>query len=187
MLEISKIKVGDIIEKDNQPLKVVRASFSKIGRQGAVLRTKLKNLISGNVSDITFRDSDKLKKAEITREKAQYLYNQDNQYFFMNLNNYEQFSFDKEILGNLTNFLKEQCEVQILLFNDQPTNIELPVKLDFEVTEAPPATRGNTAEGGSKKIKIQTGYTLDAPLFIKQGDKIKINTTDGKYVERVAE
>jgi elongation factor P len=128
-----------------------------------------------------------LEKAEITREKAQYLYNQDDQYFFMNLKSYEQFSFDKEILGNLTNFLNEECEVQILLFNDQPINIELPVKLVFEVVEAPPTTKGNTAEGGTKKIKIQTGYTLDAPLFIKQGDKVKINTTDGKYVERVTD
>ncbi|MBD3238283.1 MAG: elongation factor P [Candidatus Moranbacteria bacterium] len=185
MIEIKKIKVRDIVEYKNKPREVVKASFSKIGRQGAVLRTKLKDLTTGTVNSYTFRDSDKLEKIQLEKEKAQYLYEQGEDFYFMNLRDYEQFFLKKETLGNLTDFLIPDCKVDILYHKSQPINISLPIKMNFEVTESPPAEKGNTVDGGSKKVKIQTGLMVDAPLFIKTGDIIRIKTTDGSYVERM--
>lgn len=185
MLDVHKIKVGSKIELQGEPYTVLKAVFSKIGRQGAVLRTRLQNLKSGSVSEKTFRDSDKLSEPELTKKKAQYLYQEDNQYYFMNQEDYDQFSLNKSALGNLTNFLIEGCDVEVIYHNEEPINLDLPIKLNFKVIEAPPSIKGNTADGGSKKIKIETGYTLNVPLFIKKGDTIKINTQDGNYVERV--
>ncbi|MBD3299849.1 MAG: elongation factor P [Candidatus Moranbacteria bacterium] len=185
MLEISKIKVGQKIKYKDNIFEIVKANFAKIGRQGAVLRAKLKNLKTGNVSEITFRDSDKLEEAEIQRKKAQFLYHDDGEYFFMDNQNFDQFNLNKDTIGNSSNFLIEGTEIEILYYEDEPLNLELPVKMNFKVVEAPPSAKGNTVDGGSKKVKIETGYKLNAPLFIKQGDIIKINTEDGKYVERV--
>ncbi|MBU2025398.1 MAG: elongation factor P [Patescibacteria group bacterium] len=185
MLDIHKIKIGSNIELNNQPYQVLRAIFSKIGRQGAVLRTRLKNLKTGNLKEETFRDSDKILEAELDKKKAQYLYNENDLFYFMNQEDFDQFSLDKNALGHLHNFLKPNCQVEIIYFNQEPINIELPIKLEFEVTEAPPSIKGNTADGGTKKVKIQTGWELNAPLFINKGDIIKINTQDGSYVERV--
>ncbi|MBD3300641.1 MAG: elongation factor P [Candidatus Moranbacteria bacterium] len=185
MLEISKVKVGNKIEYKKDIYEVIKTVFSKMGRQSAVLRAKMKNLKTGNVNEFTFRDADKLKEAELTKENAQFLYRENDNYHFMDLNSYEQFTLEKEVLGETTNFLIEEIQVKILYHNKTPINIELPIKMEFKVTEAPPATKGNTVDGGTKKIKIETGYELDVPLFIKEGDKIKINTQDGAYVERV--
>ncbi len=185
MLDIKKIKIGAEIEIKNEPFKVLKAVFSKTGRQGSVLRAKLKNLKNGNIFETTLRSADKIKEIDLAREKAQFLYSEKNSYFFMDQANYNQFSLEKNALGSLTNFLTEGCRVEIIYHNENPINIDLPIKLNFQVVESPPAIRGNTAEGASKTVKIETGYQLKAPLFIKEGDLIKINTQDGNYAGRV--
>ncbi len=184
MLSLSEIKAGKKITVDNQPYQVMTAQHSKIGRMGAVLRTKLKNLQTGAILNKTFQGSDKVEEAEVESKKAQYLYSDDNSFYFMDNESYEQFALDKEIIGEQAEFLKENTEINILYFQNTPINIELPIKMVFEVVEAPPAVKGNTADGGSKQVTIETGAKINTPLFIKKGDKIVINTNTKEYTER---
>lgn len=184
MLNLSDIKTGKTISLNNEPYLVIFHQHSKMGRAGAVLRTKLRNLKTGAVMEKTFQGADKIEEAEIAKSKAQFLYREGENYFFMDNANYEQFSLPKSVLGNLTNYLIEGTEATILNFKSNPLNIELPVKMEFKVVEAPPAIRGNTADGGSKQVTLETGIKVNTPLFIKQGDIIRINTETGEYAER---
>ena len=184
MLSLSDIKTGKTIALNNEPYLVIFHQHSKMGRAGAVLRTKIKNLKSGAIMEKTFQGADKIEEAEISKSKAQFLYREGENYFFMDNASYEQFSLPKSVLGNLTNYLIDGTEVTILVFNGTPINIELPVKMDFRVIEAPPAIRGNTADGGTKLVTLETGIKVNTPLFIKQDDIIRINTETGQYAER---
>jgi len=185
MLNFSEIKTGKNITLGGEPYAVIFHQHSKISRAGAVLRTKLKNLRTGAILEKNFQGSDKIEEAEIGKSKAQYLYREKDDYFFMDNASYEQFSLSKSVLGNLINYLIEGTEVTILNFNGQPINIELPVKMEFRVVEAPPAIRGNTADGGTKQVTLETGIKVSTPLFVKVGDVIRINTETGEYAERV--
>ncbi len=184
MLSLSDIKTGKTIALNDEPYLVIFHQHSKIGRAGAVLRTKLKNLKTGAVLEKTFQGADKIKEAEIAKTKAQYLYRENNGFIFMDNKTYEQFTLPRSVLADSEKYLIENTEVTILNFNDQPINIELPIKMNFKVAEAPPAIRGNTADGGSKQVTIETGLKINVPLFIKKGDIIRVNTETGEYVER---
>lgn len=185
MLNLSDIKTGKTIALNGEPFVVLSHQHSKTGRAGAVLRTKIRNLKTGSVMDKTFQGADHVEGAEITKTKAQYLYREAQNFHFMDSVTYEQFSLPESVLGNLAKFLKENTEAIILNYNNQPINIELPVKMEFRVVEAPPAIRGNTANGGSKQVTLETGIKVNTPLFVKEGDIIRINTETGEYVERV--
>ena len=185
MLNLSDIKTGKNISLNGEPYAVTFHQHSKTGRAGAVLRTKLRNLKTGAVLDKTFQGSEKVEDADMTKNKAQYLYREGENYFFMNTENYDQFSLPKSVLGNLTDYLIEGTGVTILYFNDEPINIELPIKMEFRVVEAPPAIRGNTADGGTKLVTLETGIQVNTPLFVKEGDILRINTETGEYVERM--
>ncbi len=184
MLSIKDIKSGKKIIINNQPFSVTTVQHSKMGRMGAVLRTKLKNLETGAIVNKTFQGADKVAPAEVDTKKAQYLYQDGDTFYFMDNESYEQFELDAKIIANDSKYLKEGVEVSLLCFDGRIINIELPIKMTFEVTEAPPAVKGNTADGGSKQVTIETGAQITTPLFIKQGDKIKVNTTTGEYAEK---
>jgi len=184
MMNLSNIKTGKTISLNNDPYLVIFHQHSKMGRAGAVLRTKLRNLANGAVMEKTFQGSDKIEEAEISKSKAQFLYREGENFFFMDIASYEQFSLSESVLGNLMNFLIEGTEVTILNYNNSPINIELPVKMEFKVIEAPPAIKGNTADGGSKQVTLETGIKVNTPLFVKVGDIIRINTETGEYSER---
>ncbi|MDD3486895.1 MAG: elongation factor P [Candidatus Moranbacteria bacterium] len=184
MLSISDIKTGKTISLNGNPYLVIFHQHSKMGRAGAVLRTKLRNLKTGAVMEKTFQGADKIEEAEIVKNKAQYLYQDGTDFVFMDTASYEQFSLPKSALGNLTDYLIEGTEVSLIIYNTAPINIELPIKMDFKVVEAPPAIKGNTADGGSKQVTLETGVKVNTPLFVKQGDVIRINTETGEYVER---
>ncbi|PIU79387.1 MAG: elongation factor P [Candidatus Moranbacteria bacterium CG_4_10_14_3_um_filter_44_15] len=184
MLSLSDIKTGKTITLAGEPYAVIFHQHSKISRAGAVLRTKLKNLRTGAILEKNFQGSDKIEEAEIGKSKAQYLYREGKNYFFMDNVSFEQFSLPKSVLGNLTNYLIDGTEVIILNYNNNPINIELPIKMEFRVAEAPPAIRGNTADGGTKQVMLETGIKVSTPLFIKEGDIIRINTETGEYAER---
>jgi elongation factor P len=184
MLNLSDIKTGKTITLNGEPYLVIFHQHSKTGRAGAVLRTKIRNLKTGAVMEKTFQGADRIEEAEITKSKAQFLYREGDNFFFMDNANFEQFSLPKSVLGNLTSYLIEGTGVTILNFNGDPINIELPVKMDFRVTEAPPAIRGNTADGGTKQVTLETGIKVSTPLFVKVGDVLRINTETGTYVER---
>jgi len=156
-----------------------------MGRAGAVMRTKLKNLKNGTVIEKTFQGSDKVQEADISKSKAQFLYRDGENYNFMDNTTYDQFVISEEAIGDSKNYLTEGLEVTMLNFNDSPINIVLPVKVTLEVTEAPPGLKGDTQSGGDKLVTVETNAKITTPLFIKTGDKIIINTESGTYVSRV--
>ncbi len=184
MLTISKIKSGKNIVLNNEPYKVLNDEHSKMGRAGAVLRTKLRNLETGAVLDKTFQGADKVEEADIEKTYAQYLYKDTNSFVFMDVSSYEQFSLPIEVVGELSDFLVEEVEVNIINFNNKPINIELPVKIQLKVAEAPPGIRGDTASGGDKLVTLETGAKITTPLFINEGDSIIVNTEKKEYVSR---
>ncbi|MCD6528156.1 elongation factor P [bacterium] len=186
MLSLNAIKQGQIIILDKEPYLVLSTQHVHMGRGGATLRLKIKNLINGRVLNKNFQGNEKIKQADITRTKASFLYKDKDEVQFMNSSTYEQFSLPKGQIAEKINFLTEGLEVNILNFNNQPIGIELPPKVNLKVIEAPPAVRGDTAQGSvTKPITLETGLVINAPLFIKKGDIVKVNTETGDYVERV--
>lgn len=184
MLGISDIKSGKNILWEEQPYVVMSHEHSKTGRAGAVLRTKLKNLLTGAVLDKTFQGADKVEEADMSKSKAQFLYKEGDAFHFMDNTSYEQFSLDSDVIGDGKFYLLEGTEVTVLNFNDAPVNIELPIKVTLEVVEAPPGIKGDTAGTGGKVVTLETGLKISTPLFVNQGDKIIVNTEKGEYVSR---
>lgn len=184
MLSLTEIKTGKRILWNAEPYVVVEYQHSFLGRGGAVMRTKLKNLLSGAIIDYTFQDKDKVEEAEVVKSKAQFLYHTGDEYAFMNMEDYDQFTLDKRVLGPLADYLIDGTEVTMLHWNGQPLNIELPIKMTFVVSEAPPGIKGDTASGGDKVVTLETGMLLTTPLFIKTGDRVIVNTEKGTYVSR---
>ena len=184
MLGLSDIKSGKNIVLEGTPFAVLYHEQSKTGRAGAVLRTRLKNLLTGAVLEKTFQGADKLDEADISKSKAQFLYREGEGYAFMDNESYEQFSLSKEVLGDATNYLIEGIEVQVLNYNSIPVNIELPIKVTLRVVEAPPGIKGNSVTTGGKVAKLETGLMVSVPLFINEGEEVIINTERGEYVGR---
>ena len=184
MLGITEIKTGRNIIWQNEPYLVIDYLHSMIGRGGAVMRTKLKNLITGSVIDITFAGAEKVEEAEISKSHAQYLYHEGEEYQFMDTKTYDQFFLPKTVLGKATDYLIEGTEVSILNWNNHPINIEVPVKVTLAVTDAPPGLKGDTASGGDKVVTLETGLQVTTPLFVKSGDSVIVNTEKGTYVSR---
>ncbi|NTV41368.1 MAG: elongation factor P [Candidatus Moranbacteria bacterium] len=184
MLGLSDIKAGKNILWEGQPYVVLSAEHSKTGRAGAVLRTKLKNLLNGSVLEKTFNGSDKAEEADMSKSKAQFLYAEQDGFVFMDMTSYDQFSLSKETVGDANLYLLEGTEVTVLNFNDLPVNIELPIKVTLTVVEAPPGIKGDTAGTGGKVVTMETGLKISAPLFVNEGDKLIINTDKGEYVSR---
>jgi len=186
MLALSQIKSGRNILVDGEPFVVLTNEHSKMGRAGAVMRTKLKNLATGAIIEKTFQGADKVEEADIAKGKAQYLYAEGDLLHFMDMSSYEQFSLERHALGDAVAYLLEGTEAEVLLFNDTPINIELPIKVALAVTDAPPGIKGDTASGGDKLVTVETGAQITTPLFVKTGDRIIINTQTGEYVSREA-
>lgn len=184
MLTLAEIKTGKTIIFNDDPYVVLYHEHSKTGRAGAVLRTRIKNLRTGAVLEKTFQGYDKVDDAEITKSKAQYLYREGDLFHFMDASSYEQFFLGQEALGDSPNYLIEGTEVDIVNFEGNAINVELPIKMTLTVTEAPPGLKGDTASGGDKSVTLETGIRITTPLFVKTGDKIIINTTTGTYVSR---
>lgn len=184
MLGLSDIKSGKNIVWNDTPYVVLYHEHSKTGRAGAVLRTKLKNLLTGAVMEKTFQGSEAVTEADITKSKAQYTYLDGNDYNFMDNATYEQFTLSKDVIGDNANYLVEGTEVTLLNYNGNPVNIELPIKIKLKVMEAPPGIKGNTVSTGGKLVKLETGLEISTPLFVNTGDEIIVNTERGEYVSR---
>ncbi len=184
MYGITDLKTGTTFEVDGAPYVVLDYQHSKQGRSGAVMRTKIKNLLTGAIVQRTFSGNEKFAEVQIDRRKVQYLYKDGASYYFMDVDNYDQFDMTADELGNNINYLKDGEIVQFQFYQGKPINLDLPIKMDFEVTEASEGLKGDTASGATKMVVIETGLNVYVPLFIKQGDKIRVNTSDGSYVER---
>lgn len=186
MLGINEIKSGKNIVLEGSPFAVLYHEHSKTGRAGSVLRTKLKNLVTGATLEKTFQGSEQVEEADITKAKAQFLYKEKDNFAFMDNESFDQFSLSSAVLDNAIDYLIEGTEISVIYFNDNPINIELPVKIALKVVEAPPSIKGNTvSSSGGKVVTLETGLTVSAPLFINEGDTIIVNTERGEYVSRV--
>jgi elongation factor P len=184
MLSITDLKMGTKITLDGDPYIVVSYSHSKMGRGGAVVKTKLKNLRSGSTIDKTFQGADRVDEANLSKKTAMYLYSDAENAYFMDNDNFDQFSIPVSKIGDQKQYLVENSNIDILYFGNEALNIELPIKMTFKVISAPPAVKGNTASAVTKKVTIETGSMVDAPVFIKENDSIVVDTRDGSYVER---
>jgi len=184
MLSITDLKTGTKFSMDNDPYIVVSYYHSKMGRGGAVVKTKIRNLRSGSIIDKTFQGADKVDEADLSKKTAMYLYSDEEDAYFMDNESYEQFTLPVEKISDQKQYLIENSNVDILYFGDEPLAIELPIKMKFRVTSAPPAVKGNTAGAVTKKVTLETGAISDVPVFIKEDDVIVVDTRDGSYVER---
>ncbi len=179
------VRNGTTFEMDGSVYKVVEFQHVKPGKGAAFVRTKLKNVINGSVLEKTFNPSEKLQGAEIEKRDMQYLYNDGELYYFMDNNTYEQIPLNKEQLGDTLRFLKENMSVKILSFKGNVFAIEPPIFVELEVTYTEPGFSGNTSTSANKPATLETGATINVPLFVNTGDIIRIDTRTGEYMERV--
>ncbi len=184
MLGITDLKVGAIFKMDNVPYLVIASEHTKLGRGGAIMRTKIKNLFTGAVISRTFKGSEQFPEVDLERVKAQYLYHDDEHYYFMNKETYDQFDLGKDIVGKTADFLKDGQDVEVMIFEDKPINVEVPIKVNYKVTYTEPGFKGNSQSTVLKPAKIETGAEIQVPLFINIGDIIIVDTRTGSYVER---
>lgn len=185
MYEASDLKKNLKIQLDGEPYVVTDFQFSKPGKGQALYRCKLKNMITGAQFERTFRSVDSFEPANLQEKKMQYLYQEENKYCFMDNESYEQVFLSAEQVGDEVNFMIENIDVEILFFGDLPLGVTLPNFVDLTVTKAEPWIKGDTAAGNSKPIVVETGYQLQAPPFIEEGEKIRIDTRTGEYSTRV--
>lgn len=187
MLGMNDLKAGVFFIFEGSPFVVLESHHLKMQQRRPVMQTRIKNLINGKIIERNFQQSDKLEEADIQKKEVVFIYNHRDEYWFHHKDKpSERFILKKEFLGDTIKFLKSNIEVEALTFNDEIINITLPIKLDFKVIEAPPSIKGDTASGGVKQVTIETGTVINAPLFIEQGDTIRINTQTGEYAERVS-
>ena len=193
MLEYNEILKGKVILVGDEPYEVLDAHVFRKQQRKPVNQTKLRHLITGKVTEQAFHVSEKVQEADLSTKSVKYLYakqglpagRQGEQWFCDEKNPADRFMLSAETIGTGGNFMKPNMLVEALVFDEQIIGIKIPIKMELLVTDAPPAVRGNTSQGGSKLITLETGTTLNAPLFINEGDIVRINTTTGEYVERV--
>jgi elongation factor P len=184
MLSLTEIKVGSVITINGEPYVVVKSEHHKVARGGATLKTKLKNLITGNMMERTYQGNDRAEEADVQKRKANYLYKDETFAHFMDTETYEQYSLPVENLGGKERFMKDGIDVIVLHFEGKPMTVELPIKVELKVTSAPPGVRGNSAGNVTKTAELETGAVISVPMFVETGDVIRINTDTEQYVER---
>jgi elongation factor P len=178
------LKVGALIELDGAPYRVTDYTHKAMGRGGAVVQVKIKNLITGNVLDRSFRSSDKILPADVSRVNMQLLYREGSDMVFMNNETYDQQNVPEDILGDQAKYVADDTAVTLMTFNDRVIGLEMPNAVFLKVTMTEPGARGDTANAALKPATLETGIQVMVPLFINEGDKIKVNTLTGAYLER---
>jgi len=184
MYTITDLKPGTAITIDGDPFLVLSSQFGRKSQSKANMQCKLKNLKTGSIVARNFQGSEKMEPADVGYRHVQYLYAGQGTRCFMDLENYDQFELPDEVVGEGTQYLIDGLEVDALLFEDRPIGIRMPVTVVLEVVETIPGLKGDTATGGSKPAKLSSGASVNVPLFINEGDKVKVNTESGEYVER---
>lgn len=186
MLDYSEITKGKYIVMDGQPYEVLDAHIFRKQQRKPVNATKLKNLITGKVAEISFHVSEKAEEADIDKKEVKFLYANRGEFWFCEVSEpSKRFSISDEIMEGKGKYLKQNVMVDLLMFGDKIIGVKVPVKVELKVTEAMPAVKGNTVQGGTKVVIVETGATVNVPMFIKEGEIIKINTDTGEYTERV--
>lgn len=186
MLNYNDLKPGTFMVFEGQPYVVMDFHFLRMQQRKPVVQTKIKNIITGKTVEKTFQPSDKFEEAEITTKPIKYLYNNRSEYWFCEKDNpATRFKLEENMVPAFTDLLKTNSLVNAKIFKEKIIGIDPPIKVELKVVEAPPSTKGNTAQGGSKQVKVETGAMINTPLFINEGDIIVINTETKQYVERV--
>jgi len=186
MIPVTEMRAGRLFEEDGQPYLVLEYKHTKMGRGTANIRLKVKNLLNGAVVDKTFISGAKVRPVETETKKLQYLYRENDSYFFIDPQNFEQFTLSAKNLGGKEKFLKEEEVVKILFWQGQPLAIEMPITLVFTVAQTSPGIKGDSVSASYKPATLDNGLVVKVPLFINTGDKIKVDTRTGEYVERVS-
>jgi elongation factor P len=184
MISVNDFRTGLTIESDGDPYTVLEFQHVKPGKGAAFVRSKLKNLKNGNVVEKTFRAGETVSRAIVENRETQYLYNSGSEYTFMDNETYDQFELSAKQVEWESNFLKENMIVHIVSYQGQILGINLPNSVELEVTETEPGIKGNTATGATKNATMETGLNVQVPLFINQGDRLLIDTREGKYISR---
>lgn len=184
MYSTTDFKKGLKIEIDGTPFEIVDFQHFKPGKGGAMIRTKLRNILTGRMQDNTFRSGEKVGRPDMEHREMQYLYRESDELIFMDQTTYEQLHINSESTGGKDAYLKDSQMVQVLLYNGDPIDIEIPVSVVFAVTETEPGIKGDTVSNTTKPATIETGKVIQVPLFINIGDKIKIDTRSGDYLSR---
>ena len=186
VIDTSEFRKGLKIEIEGEPFVIVDFQHVKPGKGSAFVRTRIKSLTSGNVLERTFKSGDKVGSPDLEEKTMQYLYHEGDTYLFMDQKNYEQISMEREALGDAVNYLKDESVVRVLFHNGRSIGVELPIFVELKVVEAKPSVRGDTATGGTKLATLESGVIVQVPLFVEEGEVIKVDTRDGSYVERVS-
>ncbi|MFU2208941.1 elongation factor P [Solidesulfovibrio sp. C21] len=184
MLSTTDFRRGLKIEMDGVPYEIVDFLHVKPGKGGAFIRTKLKNMINGRVVENTFRSGEKMIKPDLESKDMQYLYHDGEEFVFMDMESYEQLHVGNDHLGEKGGYLKDGMELKMLLYKGQPLDIDLPASVTLEVTDTEPGVKGDTVSGASKPAALETGISVNVPLFVNTGDKIKVDTRTGEYIGR---
>lgn len=186
MLEYNEITLHKFIIYEGHPYEVIDSHVFRKQQRKPVNAVKMRNLITGSIKEVSFHVSEKVEEAELSKRNIKYLYTNRGEYWFCEVNDpSKRFQLSAEMIGDKGRFMKANSHVEALIFEENIIGIELPIKVELKVTEAPDAVRGDTAKGGNKQITLETGATINAPMFIKEGEIVRINTETGEYVERV--
>jgi elongation factor P len=185
MISVTEFRRGIVIKMDGDIYSVIEYQHVKPARGGAFVRTKLRSLTRGSVIDKTFRGGEKLEDVRVETKQMQYLFSEGDALVFMDTESYEQEHIDKEYVGNILDYIKEGDNIDVMMYEEKPISIEPPTFVTLKVVYAEPGVRGDTATNVTKPVKVETGAQIRVPLFINEGDTIKIDTRTGDYVERV--
>jgi elongation factor P len=186
-MQTSDFKKGAAIKYNGDTCVILSYDFVSPGKGTAFTRTKLKNAKSGKIFEVSFRSGESIEEANVEYRNCQYLYNDGTEMTFMDNSNYEQFTLLMENVGDMQNYIVDGSEVVVVFIDKEPFSLQLPPKMNFKVIDAPPGNKGDTATGGSKQVTLETGVKVSVPLFIKEGDVVRVNTDTGEYVERVSQ
>lgn len=184
MVSTNEFRTGLTIEIEGDVYQVVDFQHVKPGKGSAFVRSKLRNIRTGAVIDRTFNAGEKFPRARVERKEAQYLYNDGKEYNFMDMETFDQFSMSGEELGDAVKFLKENMTIQLLTFQGRSIGVDMPNFVELEVVDTAPGIKGDTASGGSKPATLETGYVVQVPFFINNGDVLQIDTRTGHYIKR---
>lgn len=185
MISTADFRRGIKITYKGEPCEVVEFQHAKMGRGGALVKTKMKNLITGAVLDDTFRSGEKFEPPALEEKQMQYLYEQDGLFYFMDTESYEQIPLSEDQFGYAKKFTRENASVRMLFFKDRPIAIDPPTFVELVIAETDPGFKGDTASGGGKPAVLETGATVRVPFHINQGDTIRVDTRTSEYIERV--
>ncbi len=186
MIGTGDLKKGIAIELDGNLYRIEDFQHVKMGRGSAYVKLKLRNIRKGDITERTFQAGDRLTRATLDKSEVQFLYKDNDTYHFMNTETYEQIAINRDRLSEAPNFLKENMIVSLLSYGDEPISIELPPSIDLEVTYTEPGIKGDTATGATKPATLETGFVVQVPLFVNTGDRIRVDTRYGTYIERVS-